>query len=165
MLENHPSASRERKSVAVEIALDDGSAIVGNLVIDGSSSLFKVLAGSAAFLEIEPFDGKRRVFARSDLTSIKLLAGARPVDLAQRTSDLDGFDPFAILGVKPGQKWEDVRAAYLKRAKTYHPDRFASVDLPVEVDTYLTGMLKRVNRAYAALDAAHRLRKGTQGHS
>ena len=88
-----------------------------------------------------------------------MLAGARTLNLAQKARDLDGFDPYMILGVKPGDDWDSIRNAYLSLAKSYHPDRFATVTLPAEVDTYLSGMLRRVNAAYGALEVAHQARK------
>jgi curved DNA-binding protein CbpA len=46
---------------------------------------------------------------------------------------------------------EDVHRAYLDLAKTYHPDRFAAVELPTEVKNYLAAMARRVNAAHDAV--------------
>ena len=69
--------------------------------------------------------------------------------------DTDGFDPHAILGLPLGAPYEDVRAAYLRKAKVYHPDRYANAELPDEVKAYLEGMARRVNAAFAALESPH----------
>ena len=49
--------------------------------------------------------------------------------------------------------WDEVRQAYLRLAKAYHADRYASVDLPGEVREYLQQMSRRVNAAYTLLKA------------
>lgn len=51
--------------------------------------------------------------------------------------------------------FEDVRAAYLAKAKTYHPDRYANADLPDEVKRYLENMACRINVAFSALEEPH----------
>jgi curved DNA-binding protein CbpA len=63
------------------------------------------------------------------------------------------FDPYAALGLKRDADWEEVRNAYLRLARTYHADKFASVELPPEVRDYLSQMSRRVNAAYTALEA------------
>ena len=64
---------------------------------------------------------------------------------------LDGFDPFAVLGVAPGATREEIRQAYFAQAKVYHPDRYATAELPTEVIEYLFAMARRINAAHAAL--------------
>ena len=155
---NRPEV-QEQAAVAVEIILDDGAIVAGKLVIPASRSAFDVLNGPAVFLEFEPYEGERRFIAKSALKAVKLLANAKPLNLAQKLRDLDGFDPHAILGVKAGADWDNVRAAYVGMAKTYHPDRFANADLPTEVSAYLAGMARRLNTAYAALETVHQSRK------
>ena len=76
------------------------------------------------------------------------------MNLGQRLRDLDGFDPWQILGVERGTSWGDTRAAYHRLAKAYHPDRYATAELPDEVISYLSGMARRVNAAYSALEAS-----------
>lgn len=159
MFERNRQESLEQVATAVEITLDDGTVDAGKLLIPASRSAFDVLNGPALFLEFEPYEGERRFIAKSSLKAVKLLAGAKPPNLAQKVRDLDGFDPHTVLGVAVGAPWDEIRAAYLTRAKTYHPDRFAGVDLPVEVQVYLSGMLRRINASYAALETAEQARK------
>ena len=59
-------------------------------------------------------------------------------------------------------KWEAVRESYLRLVKAYHADRYASVDLPPEVRTYLQQMSRRVNAAYTALEAPRNAVRKTQ---
>ena len=70
-----------------------------------------------------------------------------------RVRDLDGFDPQSILGVPSNASFDDIRAAWHRLAKIYHPDRYSNAELPGEVREYLASMARRVNAAYAALEA------------
>ncbi len=161
MFERNRPENHEQGATAVEITLDDGTMDAGKLLIPTSRSAFDVLNGPALFLEFEPYDGERRFIAKSSLKAVKLIAGAKPLNLQQKVRDLDGFDPHVVLGVAGGAPWEDIRAVYLARAKTYHPDRFAGVDLPSEVSAYLSAMLRRINASYGALEIAEHARKAT----
>lgn len=165
MFERNRVDAQEQVSVAVEILLDDGTAVAGKLFIAASRSVFDVLNGTTLFLDFEPYEGERRLIAKSSIKAVRLLAGAKPFNLVQRVRDLDGFDPHALLGIQAGAAWDEVRAAYVARAKTYHPDRFANVDLPQEVQHYLSGMLRRVNAAYSALETAHMQRRTKSGRA
>jgi curved DNA-binding protein CbpA len=73
-------------------------------------------------------------------------------------ADTEGgsFDPHGVLGLKPGATHEEAREAYVRLAKTYHPDRYAAIELPREVRDYLAVMARRVNAAHQALEAAQR---------
>ena len=97
MFERNRPEVQEQGAVAVEIILDDGAVVSGKLVIPASRSAFDVLNGTSQFLEFEPFEGERRFIAKSALKAVKLLAGAKPLNLTQKLRDLDGFDPHAIL--------------------------------------------------------------------
>ena len=159
MFERNAAVTQEQGAVGVEIVLDDGSIVAGKLMVPASRAVFDVLNGPTTFFEFEPFDGERRFLAKSALKAVKLLAGIKPLNLAQKVRDLDGFDPHTVLGLKTGAEWDDVRLAYLTLAKTYHPDRYTTADLPPEVTDYLSGMQRRINSAYAALEVAHHSRK------
>ena len=55
-----------------------------------------------------------------------------------------------------------MRRAYLDLAKMYHPDRYATVDLPPEVDSYLSAMARRINAAHDAIQEALKARAAKQ---
>ena len=46
----------------------------------------------------------------------------------------------------------EIREAYFALAKVYHPDRYATAELPTEVIEYLFAMARRINAAHAALN-------------
>lgn len=140
-------------AMPVEAAFADGTVVRGKLLIPTSKSMADVLNGGGAFLEFEPYGGERSYIAKAQIASIKMLGVPRLPNLNARLRDYDGFDPFAVLGVKPGATREEIRHAYFALAKAYHPDRYATAELPSEVIEYLFAMARRINAAHAALDA------------
>ena len=139
--------------VAVAITLEDGREFRGRLLIPVGRGLTDVLNGNASFVEFEPINGERMFIAKSALQSVT------PIDVpAARTlwagpTQGGDFNPFAILGVKPGSTRQEAHEAYIRLAKIYHPDRYATTELPLEVRDYLAVMARRINSAYEALEA------------
>lgn len=144
--------SLQQAAVPAEVTLDDGRLVKGKFLIAASRSIFEVLNGDGHFLEFETYDGERTLIARSMLKSVKIVTVPSGSNLKSRVRDGDNFEPHMILGVSADATWDEIRAAYLKLSKTYHPDRFSTVDLPHEVRDYLSAMARRVNAAYAALE-------------
>jgi DnaJ domain len=149
---NRIDNSLQQAAVPAEVMLDDGRLVKGKFLITASRSIFEVLNGDGHFLEFETYDGERTLVARSMLKSVKIISVPSESNLKSRVRDSDNFDPHMILGVTSDAAWDDIRAAYLKLSKKYHPDRYATADLPHEVRDYLSAMSRRVNAAYAALE-------------
>jgi DnaJ like chaperone protein len=61
---------------------------------------------------------------------------------------MPGFDPYAVLKVQKGASADEIKQAYHKMARLYHPDRIASYELPEEVKDYVRAMLVRINLAF-----------------
>jgi DnaJ-domain-containing protein 1 len=112
-----------------------------------------VLNSELNFLEFEPFHRERRYLARTAIRSVKLMDVPAANGLDARRPVSGEFDPHSALGVKRDADWDEIRHAYLRLAKAYHADRYASVELPGEVRDYLQQMSRRVNAAYKALEA------------
>jgi hypothetical protein len=159
MFERNKINNSERGAMAVEVTLDDGRELHGQFIIPAGRELIELLNGAACFIEFEFYSGERFYLAKAMLRSVKLVNAPRQQNLMSRLRDIDGFDPYQILGLAPPTSWKDVRQAYLSLAKAYHPDRYASVELPVEVVNYLSAMATRINAAYRALEQPHHLRK------
>ena len=151
--------TQELAGVSAEITLDDGQVLKGRFAVPISRTVYDVLNGAGGFVEFEPFEGERQLLAKSTLRAVRLLNPPKLAELGRRLRDLDGFDPHGVLGIKAGAAWEDVRAAYHRLAKAYHPDRYANAELPGEVRDYLAGMARRVNAAYAALESTPQVKK------
>ncbi len=147
-------AGETTSGVSIVLSMVDGTELKGRLAVAQGRSLGDVLNGPAPFVEFEEFDGPRQYLAKHAISGVRLINATRGPSLA-RMRDADGFDPHATLGLPLGASYQDVRAAYLSKAKAYHPDRYANAELPDEVRTYLEGMARRVNAAFAALEAPH----------
>ena len=152
---NRIDNSLQQATVPAEITLDDGRTLKGKFHITAARSIYEVLNGEAAFLDFESHSGERALIAKAMFKTVKFVSVASAAGLQNRMREPDGFDPHAILGVARGAAWDEVRNAYHGLSKTYHPDRFAAADLPGEVRDYLTVMSRRINAAYAALEAPH----------
>jgi hypothetical protein len=153
---NKVDNSVELVAVAVELRLEGGETAKGKLWIGRSRSLADVLNGPVQFLDFETYDGARALIAKTSVRAIALAAVPRAANLAGRLGE-DAFDPHAILGTDRGATFEEIRSAFIARSKAYHPDRYASAELPGEVSDYLAAMARRINAAYAALeDAQHK---------
>lgn len=143
--------SRDVTAAAASVELDDGRRISGRFLIARSKTLLDVLNGPANFIEFEPYDGEPEVLAKSAIRSFRLVkapAGRNPATIIR---DTDDFNPYKILGLEKGADRAEVRAAFHRQAKAYHPDRYSSAELPDEVINYLAAMARRINAAHEAL--------------
>ncbi|KAB2920770.1 MAG: J domain-containing protein [Hyphomicrobiaceae bacterium] len=155
MFDRHKS-SRAGGPLCVEIALEGGRDLKGKFAVPADRALTEVLNGPSSFIEFEPFGGERMFIAKSALRSVKELNMPAAPQLGAGSRTGGSFDPYAILGVSAGASAEDIRQAYLAQAKIYHPDRYATAELPAEVRAYLADMARRINAAYDTLETARR---------
>lgn len=153
MFERNKIDNVEHNGVPVEITTDAGDLLTGRLLVAMGRSLADVLNSPGAFVELEPYGGERMFIAKASLRAIKPKHVPKVPSLKGRIGALDGFDPHAILGVPAEASFDVVKAAWHRLAMAYHPDRYASADLPAEVADYLEAMVRRINAAYAALEA------------
>ena len=146
----------EPSAVPVELTLVDGEGEKGKLLVPAGKLAAEVLNGAAMFVEFEPYGGERRFIAKAQLASVRLVGVPRTQTLGRRSAQ-DGFDPYDILGVSPGTSWDEVRQAYVRLSKAYHPDRYSTAVLPDDVKDYLETMARRINAAYTALEAPQKV--------
>jgi curved DNA-binding protein CbpA len=71
---------------------------------------------------------------------------------------LDQLDYFTVLKLAPGATPADIRAAYHRESRVYHPDRYAAVDDP-EFRDQVGRIYRRINEAYTVLRDDARRRK------
>jgi DnaJ-domain-containing protein 1 len=141
--------------VAVEVILADGQKLQGK-VLPPERALAEVLNSAATFVEFQPIGAERMFIAKSAVQCVRPVNVPSVPKLGLANGEERPFDPSAILGVAPGASREAVHEAYLRQAKLYHPDRYASADLPPEVREYLGAMARRINAAHDALEHPHR---------
>lgn len=146
-------SNRTEGPLSVEIVLEDGRNLKGKLMVPAGRTLVETLNSSATFFEFEPMVGERMFIAKSALRTVKPLNVPAAPRLGPQGAD-GAFDPFAVLGVTPQTPREEVHHAYLNLSKIYHPDRYATAELPEEVRHYLSAMASRINAAHDALEEA-----------
>lgn len=150
---NRVDNTLQQMTVPAEITLMDGSVHKGKFIIAAARSIYEVLNGETKFLEFETYTGDRSLIAKATISAINLTALPATNGLRARINDGDQFDPYLELGVQQSSSFDDIRHAYLKLSKIYHPDLFVSVALPAEVKDYLSAKARRLNAAYRALEA------------
>ncbi len=143
----------EPGSIPVEVALADGTIARGKVLVPMGKTVADVLNGTGSFVEFEPYGGPRSFLAKAQVASVTPVGVPRAPNLGARLADPGGFDPHAVLGLAAGAGRDEVRQAYFRLAKAYHPDRYATAELPEEVRDYLAAMARRINAAHAALEA------------
>ena len=111
----------EQSAVPVEIALADGTAAKGKMLVPVGKSVADALNGTGSFIEFEPYGGDKSYLAKAQLASVRLVGVPKAPNLQARLVDLDGFDPHRVLGLQAGASREEVRAAYFALAKALSP--------------------------------------------
>ena len=149
MFESNESKAKSNRALVV-LTLDDGSTATVSVRLSLSSKLSDTINNHEQFLDIQDADGKQTFLAKRCIRSIELLDVPKinQLNLQRRSSDRSQFDPYGALGVARGASPTDIRQAYHLMVRKYHPDRFATFDLPKEMVDYAAAMLVRVNLAY-----------------
>jgi len=155
---NRFDTAPEMNAVPGEIALLDGTGLKGKLLVPVPKSLADTLNGGTTFIEFEPYGGEKRYLAKGQPGAVKPLGVPKVSGLQARLRQSENFDPHAVLGVMRGASRAEIREAYVRLAKSYHPDRYANVALPPEVSDYLAAMARRINAAHAALEVPEKRR-------
>ncbi len=151
MFERNPVDNKTECLIAVEIALTDGSRVAGRAVLGPGKGVHKLIEDREGFLYVDGFDGEGAFVPKSDIKGLKVLAPGKPTALNLSIPDARNFEPYRVLGLEKDASIDDIKAAYHRLTKLYHPDRYASVGLPQEIGAYLEAMAKSVNAAYRAL--------------
>jgi DnaJ domain len=151
MFEHNRVDNRADTLVAVEVALADGSKVAGRAVLAPGKGVHKLLDGEESFIYLDVFDGDGRFIPKSEIRGLQVLTSIKSQTVALPIPDARNFEPYRILGLEKGASFDDIRDAYHRLSKLYHPDCYAGVELPREVKAYLDAMSKNVNAAFHAL--------------
>lgn len=145
----------------VEIVLTDGSHLHGVIMLSRDKTLREFMnVGTEAFFDFDCRRDGAIIIAKVSVRQLRAADAKKKDDqskidaLAARQAELEKADPYKILGAVPGADGEDLRKAYIAKARAYHPDRFADSELPAEVMHYLNAMARRINQAYDELGNA-----------
>ena len=156
MFERNPVDTAMTATVAVELTLDDGSVVTGRAAMPPGRQVHKLMDGTEAFLFVETFDGEGSFVPKASIRGLKLINTGRAQPLRVAVADASSFDPWKALGVDKGAAFDDIKAAYHRLTKLYHPDAYAGVTLPPEVAAYLDSRCKQVTAAFRVLKASRK---------
>jgi DnaJ-domain-containing protein 1 len=148
------SSSSQNQRALAKLTLMDGKSLIASVKLPMSGKLTDALNSAEVFLDIITGDGTQQVINKAVIARAE--AADPPLarlNQQRRSSDTSNFNPYAVLGVEKSTTQDDLRAAYLQLVKTYHPDRFASLELPQEMKDYAAAMQARINMAYQQLEA------------
>lgn len=153
----NPSDKREN-AISVELSMDDGRILKGHFFTAATRHAYEELNSAGGFLDFQPYDGDRELISKAAVRAVRLtdIPKANHLRLAKGS---DEFDPYTVLNLPRGADWEAIREKYHCLSKLYHPDRYANLDLPVEVKSYLDTMSRRLNAAFSALEKPHQVQR------
>ncbi|MEL6299205.1 MAG: J domain-containing protein [Pseudomonadota bacterium] len=155
MFERNPIDSHNAVLIAVEITLDDGTALSGRAALERGRAVHQLMKGADDFLYVETHDGEADFVPKDEIKRLKIIRPVMPRPLAAPAETGDAaMRPAHVLGVSADAAWDTVRQAYRDLAKRYHPDRFAGVELPPEVADYVEAKAKQINQAFRMMKAS-----------
>jgi hypothetical protein len=143
--------SRDRVNrVLVSISLLDGGTLMASMRMPLSNKVIDALNNPDPFLDILTPGGEQQFVAKAAIKSVRSMEmpKAEQLDLDAKAQALANADPYVILKLEKSATPEEIRQAYHRMARLYHPDRIASYELPEEVKDYARAMLVRINLAF-----------------
>lgn len=146
------SSETERQRVAVTLTLSSGEVLNGHVFLATAQKLRDLINNPDQFIDFEKRDNTVAMIAKRAIAMIAAIDLPRTDQLHRRTIGAASFDPYHTLGVDRGANAGEVRAAYLAKARLYHPDKLASKDVPKEVGDYMNAMFIRIQKAYDELE-------------
>ncbi|MFO1132039.1 MAG: DnaJ domain-containing protein [Hyphomicrobiales bacterium] len=134
----------------VFMTLADNSVQTVAVRLPMSNRLADALNNADAFLDVLSPSGQQQFIAKSGIRSVRSanVPRADQLDTEKGAPGTAAFDPYAVLRVPREASPEEIRHAYHRMARLYHPDRIASFDLPPEMMDYVRAMLVRINLAF-----------------
>ncbi|WP_373505964.1 DnaJ family molecular chaperone [Aestuariivirga sp.] len=149
MFENSSKAGYANRAL-VALTLDDGSVLNVSIKMSLTNKIADALNSAEPFLDVVCPDGEQMFIAKSSIRQARLLdvPKANQLNHQRRVSDRAVFDPYAVLKLAKGADIEEVRQAYLRLTRIYHPDRMGGFELPDEMLDYARTMQVRINLAY-----------------
>lgn len=146
--------SRERVNrTLVALTLSDDTVVTVAMRMPLSNRLADALNAPDMFLDVLTPSGEQRYIAKSDIRQVRSmeLPKTDQLDLEARQAGLADADPHSVLQVENCASPEEIRQAYHRMARLYHPDRIGAYELPSEIKDYARAMLVRINLAFEQL--------------
>ncbi|MCP4933692.1 MAG: J domain-containing protein [bacterium] len=151
---NRPTSATsktEKTFIPVVVTLVDGESLKGAIAIPKNSRLGDLLNGSDRYVLFKTNTGEPIYLSQTSIAAVQSNEKPSACQLDVSLKNLEEINPYLILKVKPGTNKADLRNAYHKLVKNYHPDQFANIKLPPEVKSYLDAVITRLNAAFQEL--------------
>jgi hypothetical protein len=137
--------------IAVIVTMTDGETLQGSVRLPLSNKLADAVNHAEPFFDFATPSGERFFLAKHSVRKIEACEVPRADHLERHDPKDDAFDPWFVLGLPKEANAASVKHAYHRLARSYHPDRFAGLEMPREMKDYATAMLARINLAYRQL--------------
>jgi hypothetical protein len=145
------SSNQSQRALAI-LHMADGKKLPVSIKLAMSGKLADTLNNAEHFVDVIAGGGQQFFINKGNIERVEI--GDPPIaklNQQRRAADKAVFDPHAVLGVAGGVSKDELRAAWVQLVKSYHPDRFANLDVPQEMKDYAAAMQARINLAYEQL--------------
>lgn len=151
-----------RLKLPITLSLGDGRDFLGDLIVSVGGNVERTLNNDSKFILFGDLDGSERMIAKSAIIEVSTRKTAKIVKLPTEAK-VDDADPYELLAIEKTATDQEIKDAWHAKARAYHADKFANVELPPEVAAYTNAMSRRINEAYAVLTAGktQKLKTGT----
>lgn len=135
---------------SVFLTLVDGAVQTVSVRMPLSNRLGDALNNGDAFLDVLTPSGQQQFIAKASIRAVRSanVPKAEQLDTEAGAPGTAAFDPYAVLKIPKDAGKDEIKQAYHRMARLYHPDRIASYELPDEVKDYVRTMLVRINLAF-----------------
>ncbi len=145
------SNSQSQRALAI-LHLGDGKKLPVSIKLGLTGKLAETLNNAEHFVDVIAGGGQQLFINKGKIERVEISdPPIAKLNQQRRAADKAVFDPHAVLGVANGASKEELRAAWVHLVKSYHPDRFANLDVPQEMKDYAAAMQSRINMAYGQL--------------
>ncbi|MEM8750593.1 MAG: J domain-containing protein [Pseudomonadota bacterium] len=151
----------DRIRLPVLLTLMDGQELNGNILASIGGTVERTLNNDAKFISFTDLEERERLIAKTTIAAVEARKTAKIVNLPTEAK-VGSSDPYELLGIGKTATDDEIRHAYIQRAKGYHADRYQSIDMPTEVKAYIDSMSRRINEAYRLLSSSKPTQRAAQ---
>jgi len=131
----------QKTSLLVEIVLDDGAVLKGEIEVPADGGICVVLNGLNQFMELKTYDGEMHYVSKESMRSIRPMQVPEKEGVPAKLKRFLKSDPYEVLGVGRDASAETIEGAYKRQLNNFH-----------EILDYLDSSYKCLNSAYKEIE-------------